>query len=245
MPIFQNSTSWPRPACDGLFPGRSGLDYLKWHFGAQPAATSFDAGPLHRSDDRRVGPGRAGGYGPGRIHWLQKCAATQAFNTIEQLTDDPLNGRFAGYQRDCRPAFNPDLTYLLQPLPGARPLSEVVDFTKTNLGDLLGCGTKTAWGEGVAVLGYFAWSMIQSLAKSYQIKALFRWLSRDRFPAYIASYSSAALWLRPDAQGQLAIMLLNTSLDPAALDGAARLDWRVLPDGGPHGRARRSPAPGG
>ncbi len=157
-----------------------------------------------------------------------KIRSTQALNTIEQLTHDPLNGRFGGYQRDCRPAFNPELTYLLEPLPGARPLSEIIDFTKTNLG--VGSGVnENSLGGRVAVLGYFAWSMVQSLAKSYQVKALFRWLSRDHFPAYIASYTSAALWLRPDAQGRLAIMLLNTSLDPApsmdllALTGGLRL----------------------
>jgi len=157
-----------------------------------------------------------------------RVCSTQELNTIEQLTHDPLNGRFAGYQRDCRPAFNPDVTYLLEPLPGARPLAEVVDFKKTNLGVCSGVYENSLGGR-VAVLGYFAWSMIQSLAKSYQVKALFRWLSRDRFPAYIASYSSAALWVRPDAQGRLAIMLLNTSLSPAAsmdllaLTGEARL----------------------
>jgi hypothetical protein len=53
------------------------------------------------------------------------------------------------------------------------------------------------------------------LPKSSQLKALFRWLSRDTFPAFINSYSSAALWLRPDAQGRLAMMLVNSSLDPS------------------------------
>ena len=157
-----------------------------------------------------------------------KIRGTQEFNTIENLTHDPLNGRFGGYQRDCRPAFNANLTYLLDPLPGARPLSEVVDFTKTNLGVASGVFENSLGGR-VAVLGYFAWSEIQSLAKSYQVKALFRWLSRDTFPAFINSYHSAALWLRPDPQGRLAIMLLNSSLDPAAsmdllaLTGGAKL----------------------
>jgi hypothetical protein len=157
-----------------------------------------------------------------------KISGTQQLNTIEQFTHDPLNGRFGGYKRDCRPAFNPDLTYLLEPLPGARPLSEVIDFTKTRLG--VGSGVyENSLGGRVAVMGYFPWNLIQSLPKSSQVKTLFRWLSRDRFPAYIDSYSSAALWLRPDAQGRLAMMLLNSSLDPAAsmdllaLTGGARL----------------------
>jgi hypothetical protein len=70
-------------------------------------------------------------------------------------------------------------------------------------------------GGRVAVMGYFPWSMIQSLPKSNQLKALFRWLLRDTFPAFINSYSSAVLWLRTDALGRLAMMLLNSSLDPS------------------------------
>ena len=103
--------------------------------------------------------------------------------------------------RDCRPAFNPELTYLLEPLPGAHPLSEVVDFTQTNLGVCSGVFENSLGGR-IAVIGYFPWSLIQSLPKSTQLKTLFRWLTRDQFPAYIASYSSAALWLRRDAQGR-------------------------------------------
>ncbi len=143
-----------------------------------------------------------------------KVRGTQELNTMEWLTHDPLNGRFGGYLRDCRPAFNHDTTYFLEPLLGARPLSEVVDFTKTSLG--VGSGVyENSLGGRVAVMGYFPWSMIQSLAKSCQIKALFRWLSSDQFPAYIASYSGAALWIRPDEQGRLGFMLVNTSLDTA------------------------------
>jgi hypothetical protein len=35
---------------------------------------------------------------------------TREFNTFEQFTHDPLNGRFGSYKRDCRPAFYPELT---------------------------------------------------------------------------------------------------------------------------------------
>jgi hypothetical protein len=144
-----------------------------------------------------------------------KVLGTRELNTIEQFTHDTLNGRFGGYKRDCRPAFNPELTYLLEPLPGARLLSEVFDFNKTNLGVSSGVFENSLGGR-IAVMGYFPWNLIQSLPKSSQLKALFRWLSRDTFPAFINSYSSAALWLRPDTQGRLAMMLLNSSLDPSA-----------------------------
>jgi hypothetical protein len=133
---------------------------------------------------------------------------------MERFTSDPLSGRFAGYFRDCRPAFSNDPTYLLQSLPGARQLSEVFDLGHTYLG--IGSGVyENSLGGRVAVMGYSAWGMIQTLAKSTQIKTLFRWLSHDRFPAYIDSFCGAALWVRTDAQGKMAFLLVNTSLDPA------------------------------
>ena len=168
-----------------------------------------------------------------------KIRGTRELNTIETLSHDPLNGRFGGYKRDCRPAFNPDLTYLLEPLPGARLLSEVADFSQTELGVSSGVFENSLGGR-VAVLGYFPWNLIQSLPKSSQLKSLFRWLTHDTFPAFINSYSPAALWLRPDSHGRLAFMVLNSSLDPApsmdllALTGGAalsliRMDGRQEP----------------
>ncbi len=143
-----------------------------------------------------------------------KVQGTQKLNTIEVLTADPLNGRYRGYMRDCRPAFNPNMTYLLDPMEGARPLSEIINFENENLGK--GSGVyENSLGGRVAVMGYFAWSEIQSLAKAAQVKTLFRWLSKDRLPAYVESHSSAAVWCRTDGKGRLAAMVLNTSLDPA------------------------------
>ena len=143
-----------------------------------------------------------------------KILRKQEFNTIEEFTNDKINGRFAGWQRDCRPSFNSDQTHLLQPMPGARPLAEVVDFKPNRLGVCAGVYENSLGGR-VAVMGYYAWAMLQSLAKSSQIKNLFRWLSHDHLPAYVASYGSAALWCRTDSKGRLAFMLVNSSLDPA------------------------------
>ena len=130
-------------------------------------------------------------------------------------------------------------------------MSTIIDFKNNDLG--IGSGVyENSLGGRVAVMGYFAWSMVQSVSKSAQLKTLFRWLSRDSFPAYIASYSSAAMWVRTDAKDRLAFMVLNTSLSPAkSIDllahtsGAAlhllRMDGReeALPatgKDGPYGR---------
>jgi hypothetical protein len=143
-----------------------------------------------------------------------KVVGTKDRDVIETFTADDLNKPFAGWQRDCRPTFSSGTSYLLQPMSGARPLANMVDFNQVSSGVCAGVYENSLGGR-VAVMGYYAWSMLQSLSKSTQIKALFRWLSRNQLPAYITSYSKACLWCRSDADGRPAFMLVNASLDPA------------------------------
>lgn len=155
-------------------------------------------------------------------------SGTQELDMFETFTHDPINGRFGGWQRDCHPSFWADAAYLLQPLPGSRVLSEVVDFNQVKFG--VGSGVfENSLGGRVAVMGYYPWILLQSLAKSSQLKNLFRWLSRERLPGYVASYTRAGLWCRTDPVGKLAFMMVNASLDPSsnlilnALTGGAPL----------------------
>ena len=48
------------------------------------------------------------------------------------------------------------------------------------------------------------------------MKAVMRWLSRDRLPAYVASYHKVNLWVREPQAGQVALALLNASFDTAS-----------------------------
>jgi len=140
---------------------------------------------------------------------------TRTVDLTEVLTADPLNGRFAGWHRDCRPSFWPENSYLLEPLdPAARPLAMVIDFAPTTLGVCAGA-FENALGGRVAVLGYYPWRSLQSLAKSSQMKVLARWLSRETLPAYVDSFHRVAVWCRRDARGNPALMLVNASLDTA------------------------------
>lgn len=139
-------------------------------------------------------------------------SGSQDVDTIESFTTDPLNGRFAGWQRDCRPSFWREKSYFLTPQPGARVIAEVQDFSEVILGATSGV-FENALGGRVAVLGYYPWGMLQTLAKVSQMRALCRWLSKDTLPAYVASYDKAALWCRRDAQGHPALLALNASLD--------------------------------
>jgi len=143
---------------------------------------------------------------------------TREDDTIEQLTNDPLNGLLAGAQRDCRQSFKgwSEPAYLLRPLsPAARVLAEGVDYSGASYGAVGGVYENPRGGR-VAVCGYFPWRYLQTLAKTAQCKALCRWLSRESLPAYVDSYHKIALWSRQDAAGRPALLLLNASLDAAA-----------------------------
>jgi len=139
---------------------------------------------------------------------------TREQDTFETFTSDAINGRFAGWQRDCHPSFFADSAHLLTPHTGARVLAELVDFEQVSDGPCAGVFENSLGGR-VAVMGYYPWILLHSLAKSMQVKSLFRWLSRDRLPAYIASHAKTALWCRTDANGNPAYLLVNASIDPA------------------------------
>ena len=47
------------------------------------------------------------------------------------------------------------------------------------------------------------------------MKSVMRWLSRDRLPAYVASFHKVNLWARQPSEGRLAVAMVNSSFDPA------------------------------
>ncbi len=143
-------------------------------------------------------------------------AGERRVDTQEVLTADALNGRFAGWMRDCRPSFWPVASYMLKPLSGsARPLSTLIDFAGVAYGPVSGVFENTLGGR-VATFGYYPWTALQSLAKSSQVRAVCRWLSRDTLSAYLPGFHKAALWARRDATGNPALLVLNASIDAAA-----------------------------
>jgi len=137
-------------------------------------------------------------------------------DAVEVLSDDAINAEYSGWRRDARPSFFRQKTQIIEPSEKARVLSNIVDFGEVDFGATSGVFENSLGGR-IAVFGYFPWTSVSSLAKSSQMKNLMRWLSRDSIPAYISSFSKAALWCRRDAQNQLAIMLLNVSIDAQKL----------------------------
>jgi len=137
---------------------------------------------------------------------------TRERDTIERFTSDELNGNFAGWHRDCRPSFWAQTSTIFEPARGSRVLSELIDFKPQSFGATSGVFENELGGR-VAVLGYYPWQMVHSLAKTEQLKSLCRWLSRDGIAAYVESCTRTAIWCRRDSQNRPALLILNASLD--------------------------------
>jgi hypothetical protein len=135
---------------------------------------------------------------------------------IEELTGHPLNGAFAGRQRDCRQSFYHVPGHRLRLAdPRAQSLARLVDYGGQEKAATSMAVFENRLGGRIAVCGYYPWSFLHSLSKSAQMKSLMRWLSRERLPAYVSSYHKVNLWARQPSEGQMAVALANSSFDPA------------------------------
>lgn len=135
---------------------------------------------------------------------------------IEELTDHPLNGPFAGRQRDCRQSFYHQPGHVLKPAhPQMQTLARLVDYGGQEQAATSMALFENELGGRVVVCGYYPWSFLHNLSKSSQMKSVMRWLSRDQLPAYVGSFHKVNLWARPAADGPLAVALVNSSFDAA------------------------------
>jgi hypothetical protein len=135
---------------------------------------------------------------------------------IEELTRHPLNGPLAGRQRDCRQSFYHVPGHVLRLAdPKAQTLARLVDYAGKEKAATGMAVFENRLGGRIAVCGYYPWSFLHNWSKTVQMKSLMRWLSRDRLPAYVASFHKVNLWARqPGARG-LVVVLVNSSFDPA------------------------------
>ena len=142
-----------------------------------------------------------------------EVAGTRERDTIERFTGDALNGAFAGWWRDCRPSFWASESFELRPLHAeSRVLAELIDFNGRVSGPVMGVHENRLGGR-IAVVGYYPWKALQTLAKTNQMKNLCRWLSREQLAAYVSSFHKIALWCRRDSGGRLVVPFINASLD--------------------------------
>jgi hypothetical protein len=135
---------------------------------------------------------------------------------IDELTAHPLNGVYAGRQRDARQSFYHVPGHRLKLAdPKAETLARLVDYAGKEQAATSMAIFENRLGGRICVSGYYPWTFQYSLSKTAQMKSVMRWLSRDQLPAYVASYHKVSLWARQPSEKCLTVALLNSSFDPA------------------------------
>lgn len=148
---------------------------------------------------------------------LERWAGTQVREVIDRdmsevLSAAPLNGRFAGWARNCRQSFWPQPAFSLEPAGGTEVLAALVDYTGTECGVSM-TAYENELGGRVVVMGYSPWTLVHNQGKVGQLRRICDWASRDRLPVVVETYARVQVWARTLPDGGLGIVLLNASLD--------------------------------
>jgi len=135
---------------------------------------------------------------------------------IEKFTNNQLNGEFAGRERDNRQSFWKSTACTLRKTDeNAQALSGLIDYTGKEVSACTSGIFENKLGGRICVAGYYPWTFMENLSKSSQMKAVFRWLSKDSLPGYIASFQKINLWIREPQNGKIALAFTNSSFDLA------------------------------
>ncbi len=145
-----------------------------------------------------------------------KVVGSSKIDRIEKFTGNPLNGEFAGRERDNRQSFWKCTAYELEKTNDkAQVLSGLIDYTGEQVAPATMGIFENKLGGRICVAGYYPWTFMENLSKSSQAKAVFRWLSKDKLPAYVGSFHKINLWAREPSNGKIALAFTNCSFDPA------------------------------
>ncbi len=145
-----------------------------------------------------------------------EVVGSEKIDRIEKFTSHPLNGQFAGRKRDNRQSFWKSPAFTLRKTDkNAQVLSGLVDYTGREVSGFTSGIVENKLGGRICVAGYYPWTFMENLSKSSQMKAVFRWLSKDSLPGYIDSFQKINLWIRKSENGKIALAFTNSSFDPA------------------------------
>jgi hypothetical protein len=145
-----------------------------------------------------------------------RIAGADKVDRVEKFSDHPLNGRFAGRERDNRQSFYRATAYTLEKTDAkAQVLSGLIDYTGQQISECTMGIFENRLGGRICVAGYYPWTFLENLSKSSQMKSVFRWLSRDTLPGYINSFHRINLWIRKPQNGKIVLAFTNASFDPA------------------------------
>lgn len=135
---------------------------------------------------------------------------------IEKIEEHPLNGSFAGRTRDLRQSFWREPIYSLKKTrPNVETLSSCVNYGGDQTAETIVGIFENPLGGRICVNGYYPWGNFYNYSKQSQIRAIIRWLSRDRIPGYVDSFAKINFWLRaPNADGSFAGVAINSNYDP-------------------------------
>jgi len=135
---------------------------------------------------------------------------------IEKFSGHPLNGEFANCQRDNRQSFWKSTAYSLKPTDAkAHPLSSLIDYSGKEVSACTSGIFENKLGGRICAAGYYPWTFMENKSKSSQMKSVFRWLSKETLPGYIASFHKINLWIRQPDNGKTALAFTNSSFDAA------------------------------
>lgn len=134
-------------------------------------------------------------------------------DVYEYLTDDPLNGEYAGHV--WKIIFKPQAhVFNVQPLScNARILGEyrTVKGIKSGLATVI---TETRIGGYIAVFGYEGYESVVSSGRRHQLLSAVDWLSKGKLPVFLHTPSQVVVVPRVTRKGQTSsVMLLNASID--------------------------------
>ncbi len=132
----------------------------------------------------------------------------------ERFTEHPaINGELAGRERNARQKFfHIPGVRMLEPLPGAEPLSVYVGEDGVELKGACAMGVfVNRFGGRVCVNAYAPWLNTSFRSKRLQLGRMFRWLAKGRLPGLVRGTGRLALWVR----GRRAAVLFNMSQDAA------------------------------
>lgn len=131
----------------------------------------------------------------------------------ECFTDHPVNEGVVGYLRDVRPAFFGKGGWALIPQD---PKVQVISQLHSLVGEPLDAGAclyENSLGGRVCVLGYAAFSKIDSYARLRQMRRVAKWLAGNTWTV-MESMGLAAQFLRTDGSRTMATVI-NLSMDNA------------------------------
>jgi hypothetical protein len=165
----------------------------------------MDAGTLQQLNE--MGFGELTGF---------EVAGSETVDRVEKFTGHPLNEEFAGRERDNRQSFWKSTAWTLKKTnENAQVLSSLVDYTGNVVSDCTSGVFENKLGGRICVAGYYPWTFMENLSKSSQMKAVFRWLSKDSLPAFIESFHKINLWVREPQNGKITLAFTNSSFDSA------------------------------